>query len=1020
MAYQNINQYNFKKWYLLGRSEIQDFSLSSDERDYKEEVIFSPLIIAENDGNRLPFNFDLDNPENSELFVLNFNNYVFENNLISSNYYNPNNVDLTCYTAKTICDIGLTGIDNGLVTQMTGETISVTEGLLPNIEKFDRLSFDRRLKLHQVTGFTQSPNIRFSGLPNDISYNIVSKEDYKVGVYHELYGGFYQGFYKLFGYDYTLYPERVNKGWTVEVLLKPRFVNEYNPPINQVTLNQFYPNNKDIFFYLGTRAENKFYHHADGSPESDSGYTRVTETLTCLKTCSCGNTGITNSSCIDVYNPSDEIQSHGLDCNCGCNLTTITSINPDKNPEWDDFSNALAFKLCGDVHNPQIGVRILRFTGDCVTTGSCSTTGITYQTGYTVDNLCTPNGIYDFCENINPDFLVREHWIQLDLVWERYTWFDTCDLWYRGGLGLITDNPYLFSLVNQSTKLIQPPITSTGSTPAEKIEVVRLNERWLIEKDYRKGRLKVYVNGRIFHTFEDIEEIIPRALDTEKERQVGVPYNISWGGGTQGLHNNLTFTGCPESLNGLVYQQDPECLPNNILSGTSLSALTTNILLEQNFAGSFDGAISQFRMYTEPLSADEVKHNFLLLKDKFELFNYDCPNCIPPTPTPTPTVTPTNTPTPTPTQTPTPTLTPTITPTITPTNTPTPTRTPTQTPTPTITPTITPTNTPTPTRTPTQTPTPTLTPTNTPTPTRTPVLSLLYISANTLSVVQLGVANRSYPVYVNWGDGSPIEVFNSEELTIITHNYSEPSTRTIIVSSIDLNSIDELFVGCLDLSPNVSILTTEIAKATSCQSFSGGTNVNVVGDVVNLPASLLTYSDLDGTITGDIANIPLSITSFESRGSNTLYGDFAGWTSTSIINFAVTGFNIIGGDISLIPITIQSLELDGSNTVYGDLSSIPANITYFNIGGNNEIIRYNSQRTWASNFQTLYINSEGSGFDAREVDQILTDLAATSWEVGGILTIIGTGSPQYTNVASFNDLVNGTAPVNNPVIVTFL
>ena len=379
-----------------------------------------------------------------------------------------------------------------------------------------------------------------------------------------------------------------------------------------------------------------------------------------------------------MYNPIDEIQSHGLDCNCGCNLTTITSINPDKNPEWDDFSNALAFKLCGDVHNPQIGVRILRFTGDCVTTGSCSTTGITYQTGYTVDNLCTPNGIYDFCENINPVFLTQEHWIQLDLVWERYTWFDTCDLWYRGGLGLITDNPYLFSLVNQSTKLIQPPITSTGSIPAEKIEVVRLNERWLIEKNYRNGRLKVYVNGRIFHTFEDIEEIIPRALDTEKERQVGVPYNISWGGGTQGLHNNLTFTGCPESLNGLVYQQDPECLPNNILSGTTLSGLTTNILLEQNFAGSFDGAISQFRMYTEPLSADEVKHNFLLLKDKFELFNYDCPNCtvIIPTPigpTPTPTHTPTHTPTPTQTPTPTPTVTLNLTPTATQTPTPTPT-----------------------------------------------------------------------------------------------------------------------------------------------------------------------------------------------------------------------------------------------------------------------------------------------------------------------------------------------------------
>ena len=60
-----------------------------------------------------------------------------------------------------------------------------------------------------------------------------------------------------------VYPERVNKGWTVELLLKLRFVDEYNPPIGQTTLNNFYPNNKDIFFYLGTRAENKFYHLHD-------------------------------------------------------------------------------------------------------------------------------------------------------------------------------------------------------------------------------------------------------------------------------------------------------------------------------------------------------------------------------------------------------------------------------------------------------------------------------------------------------------------------------------------------------------------------------------------------------------------------------------------------------------------------------------------------------------------------------------------------------------------------------------
>jgi hypothetical protein len=68
-------------------------------------------------------------------------------------------------------------------------------------------------------------------------------------------------------------------------------------------------------------------------------------------------------------------------------------------------------------------------------------------------------------------------------------------------------------------------------------------------------------------------------------------------------------------------------MPNQTLSGTSLSALTTNIFIEPNFAGTFDGAISQFRMYVEPLNAAEIVHNFNLLKTDFMLFDPRCPNC---------------------------------------------------------------------------------------------------------------------------------------------------------------------------------------------------------------------------------------------------------------------------------------------------------------------------------------------------------------------------------------------------------
>jgi len=81
--------------------------------------------------------------------------------------------------------------------------------------------------MFQVTGYTDSPNIRFSGFDKTVLYEVVSKED-NVGKYHELYGGFYQGFYKLFGYDYEILPERMNKGWTVEMLLKPRLINFTN------------------------------------------------------------------------------------------------------------------------------------------------------------------------------------------------------------------------------------------------------------------------------------------------------------------------------------------------------------------------------------------------------------------------------------------------------------------------------------------------------------------------------------------------------------------------------------------------------------------------------------------------------------------------------------------------------------------------------------------------------------------------------------------------------------------------
>ena len=769
MAGQNINQYVFPNLYPVLARETYDMSLTSDELGFNQEVVFSPYLIAQTYGNKLPIYIDINDPNTVQPLTLTYKNYNFDNIFVSQNYYNPENVELSCFTSSTSCDIGLTGIDNGLVTGMTAQTITFTNGLFPDSLKFERTYFDKRLKMFQVTGYTSSPNVRFSGFDKTVLYEVVSKVGIYEGRYHELYGGFYQGFYRLFGYDYDIFPDRMNKGWSVEMILKPRLFNEYFPSSGETTLNEIYPQNKNTFFYFGTRAENKFYHHADGHPQCVTGYTRVTSGLTKLSTCACCDRTIKNSRCIYVYPPRSKDGIHDphtnygcpqcqgnydrcITCGCGCNLdacqtcgwecqihecehiieltptpTPTPTVTPgycdphppictqsctkcedchdcckpsgftsventcESDPLFDSMSNAMSFRLCGDPKNPQIGVRILRMTGGCETTGTC-VTGITYTTGYTIDNYCSPP-IYPDCEQINPAWLELEHWFQLDVVWERYTWFDTCDLYYRGGLGDVTIITSLESLANNATALIAPPYTQ--GTPDEMIKLVGLTEKWLIDKHYRKGRLKFYINGRLFYTIEDIEELIPRGLSTDKEKQVGVPFNISWGGGTQGLRENLTFSSMT-SLFG-PYQQDPECLPTNDLSGTTLSALTTNIFIEPNFAGTFEGGISQFRMYVEPLSAPEVKHNFSLLKNKFLMFNPDCPDCGTTTcltdditytinevtPSVTPTNTPTSTPKPTPSVTPTNTVTPTIS--LTPTRTPRQTGTPTPTPTPTST-----------------------------------------------------------------------------------------------------------------------------------------------------------------------------------------------------------------------------------------------------------------------------------------------------------------------------------------------
>ena len=608
MAGQSINSYNSKRFKVkLDTSEYFDITLASDERDYDSEVVFSDKVIAYDDGNRLPINFDLTQSGTTTKPNLYWNVSNTANTFTSLNYYNPNNVDLSCYTGFTgICDAGLTMIDVGMFDKISGDTLYYSMGVFPS-KTHDPLYHDRRMKLHPVNTFAKNPNQRFTGKTKETVYNIVNKIDSSVGYYQELYGGFFQGFYKLHGYDYEIFPERVNKGWSMETLIKPRQYDEYELSDNQEYLNDVYSGNSGTFFFLGTRSENKFYHKATGIPVIYNGLFI------------CGSNEVISRASVEDYK---RVTAGLVSCFKTCGSITIYP-NKESDPALDLLSNAVSLRLSGDPKNPKLCVKYIKYTGSCITTGTCENTGTTYSSGYCINEICSTSGIYDVCGYpINESEKTKERWVMLSAVFERYRYLENCDLLNVGGLGDIRTETYTASTAGDTVKLIGP----SGAND-EKVGNIKWSQKWLDEVSDRRGSLKLYVNGYLFMIIEDFEEIIPHELNTEKEKQIGVPYTISWGGGTQGLRESLIPTSCT-NING-PYIQDPECMPNEMISGTTYEPiLVTNIEMEPNFGGTFMGGISKMRFYTEPLNSPQVQHNFRVERDTYNLFDFWCPNCL--------------------------------------------------------------------------------------------------------------------------------------------------------------------------------------------------------------------------------------------------------------------------------------------------------------------------------------------------------------------------------------------------------
>jgi hypothetical protein len=452
-------------------------------------------------------------------------------------------------SGETLYDIGLTGIDNGLITYnySSGDTANTQLVSAMTTSILTLVTGDTRLQLDSVTG--NSSNYIYP-------INILSGS---TGNYAQLCGGFYQGYYKLDGYDYEVLPNRVEKGWVAEFWLNK---NNGCSGYTGTTLNDTYPDNKGFFFYLGARAENKFWNTFEGlNSGCTSGCTSVNcsgETVTsgCTipkETNTTTSTGVPISpssfhvteicnqfliysrsksgytacnidqgDCISVTattypNPNMENLflklSRETSGTTACNFTgrTIDLSGGNTDKDADIIDNALGFRIKDD---GSIGYRLLTYSGVC--SGETTITGATIEEGYSQSGMVS-----------------NDIWSHIAIRFIADITYDICDLKY---------------------------------------------------KPKRTGKLMFYVNSKLKYVVNDFDEFIARRLFDDKTKQQGVPFNISIGGGSQGLIDSQTFDG-----------RDPN---------------DSQLLIEKYFGGSFIGGISKFRFYDDKLCYCTIQDNF--------------------------------------------------------------------------------------------------------------------------------------------------------------------------------------------------------------------------------------------------------------------------------------------------------------------------------------------------------------------------------------------------------------------------
>lgn len=489
-------------------------------------------------------------------------------------------------------NIGFTGIDNGLI-KYKKDRISNEDFLNIYLNSKYEIPSDRKaLFLTPISGNTQ-----------EYVYPLPEWQE-KEG-YTKFSGGFYQGFFKLFGHEYQTLPHYLGNEWNININLRPK---DY--PILDKSLNYFYPENKGFFFYMGTRAENKFWRFYD-KDKSDFKYAMRDS-----------YTGAENIQ--DLYSESGVIDSYYLmdmacyDCEPAdgyfADIYFEDSIADDtfKNYFSDGYFdyNSPEYAIVGDYVQEEISLRDLEFETISgyefdkkgyfeIETDNKFLLFNRTETGYTVSNW---DNTFKYTFSGRTDYVAENYFLLFNQTATGYTVNtiqkyldehikdynvykdvrnnalgfkinDDGSISYRY-LILDCDAEHSMSVIEETSK---PYLVKKDKWNNIHIKIRLLdydNSECYVSRGKGTIKLYIYVDGYLKLISKELPEFVFKPLDDVTEKQEGVPFNISLGGGSQGLIDMIDID---------YYKKFEYILP-----------------IEKYFAGTFMGDIEKFKFYDYP------------------------------------------------------------------------------------------------------------------------------------------------------------------------------------------------------------------------------------------------------------------------------------------------------------------------------------------------------------------------------------------------------------------------------------